>query len=81
MSARRSGATAAAIRAAIACAACSDVPHPATVTGRPAARAAAISSAIALAAGDGLVSICSASAGCAAIISCMTHGAPERSSG
>lgn len=75
------GCPAPAISEAIACAACSEVPHPVTVTGRAAASAEAISSAIAEAAGDGLLSICSARVGCAVIISCMTHGGPERNSG
>ena len=80
-SARRSGAAAPAVSAATATAACSEVPHPVTVTGRADAGADAISSPIDEAAGDGLPSICSARAGCAAIISCITHGGPERSSG
>jgi hypothetical protein len=57
------------------------VPQPVTVTGRAAASAEAVSSAIAAADRDGLLSICSASAGCAAIISCITHGGPDRKSG
>jgi hypothetical protein len=43
--------------------------------------AAVRSASMPAAAGDGVVSICSASSGWAAIISCMTHGGPARSSG
>ena len=73
--------TAADSSAAIACAACSEVPHPQTVTGRSSSSAAAIASAAAGVSGGGLLSSASTTAGWAAIISCITQGGPARSSG
>ncbi len=63
--------------AAIASAPCSEVPHPTTVTSSPLRIAAARS--VRPSGGDSSSS--RASAGCAATISSVTHGGPERSSG
>ena len=73
--------TAADTSVAIPSAACSEVPQPHTTTGRLCVSAAAIASAACTVPAGGLLSSASTRPGWAAIISSITHGGPDRSSG
>ncbi len=69
--------------AATPIAACSEVPHPVTVTGAPAAAASRIAAANAAAEPSAMSrsTIRAATAGCAAMDSVVAHGGPGRTTG